>query len=1442
MPKESSGKTRKRGRSSDSGIEQQLQTIISRLTALEDTSRSRIPGEGSARVAESQRALPAASEPVRAHTPPPPPSLGSTREVAATTTACVEVCAESLAAPPSEISGMANETLSIPGNMSQSSTDAVIEVADKLVTAINAINPVRSNNQIYISSFDPTYNDFIVWCDEVDHLRNIHRWDERECLARIGNCLKGDARIWLNEWRTSDRTWSNFKREFQSLCPRKINTADILYDVMQTNSNHYATYAEYARRSLLRLRIVNGLSEELLSAIVIRGITDPQVRAAATNANLLPGELVGFLSIYVKPSHTVSRAGSRSIITAGGHNKLRKREYSDTKSKCFRCGGFGHKQYECPKRSRPNHSNDNSLPSTSAQRSSDYIPSKLDPCTYCKKIGHKVNDCFAKQRAESRGTKSNVNFCQEAIDDYKRNDIATAVIQGIPVDILIDSGSQISLIAESVVKHFRCTHTPSFCTLRGIGSQEVESSFSTTLTVEFPDITLEVDFHVIPDRYLTTPVILGTDVLNRDGVVYTRTRGAQRLTRSKTVLSVESSVHDNVNAPLDSDNKKRLLSIINDFADFLVTGTANTTVNTGSMHIRLHDESPIVYRPYKMSYQEKMRVRDIIKDLLDKGIIRESESEFSSPILLVKKKDGSDRMCVDFRALNANTVKDRYPLPLIDDHIDRLGKAKYFTSLDMATGFHQIPMDKDSIHCTGFVTPEGHYEYLKMPYGLANAPVVYQRIISDTLRPFIESGKALVYIDDVLIPSETIDEGLQTLDEVLRILTTAGFSINLKKCTFLADEVEYLGRTISHGQVRPSQHKIEALIKARTPTNVKEVRQFLGLAGYFRRYIPGYSLKTACIANLLRKGVHFQWTVEHEQVRKDIIDRLTNEPVLAIYDPALPTEVHTDASSRGYGAVLLQTDAEGRKRPIAYFSKVTQGAEPRYHSYELETLAVVKALQHFRHYLIGNKFKVITDCNALKLTQRKKDLLPRVARWWMYLQDYDFDLEYRKGTALSHADYLSRNAVNVCQIQRPHNWAQIAQAADEETLSLLQKLNDGGLDANRYVKHNDVLYYKLNVAGEQTRLLCYVPKGHRLSLLRLFHDEHQHIGAEKTTDLILRHFWFPGLRQFVRKYIQHCIVCLTHKKVPRQPLQPIDSWDKPSVPFDTVHTDALGPLPDSNGYKFVVLIVDAFTKYCLLYPIYRQNAAELKHVFENAISLFGTPRLIVADRGRMYENSLFTDWIRDLGSNIHFITAEMHQSNGQVERYCRTVMNMIRIETNFRQENWSNILWKLQLNLNITLQKSTQYSPLNLLIGSDGVTPVIRSVVRDIAMEATSPNRESLRELARQRATDLLDKNRTRQDARVNERRRAPRSFGLNDLVFVRKTSQSTGKLDSGMRGPYTVTKLLPNCRYELQLVTGSYGKVTQAAAERMILWRGEWTPETCSAFFDCEYNESIRA
>ncbi|XP_072934810.1 uncharacterized protein [Epargyreus clarus] len=688
----------------------------------------------------------------------------------------------------------------------------ITDSAQVLAEAIKSLTQ-GSNQHYFVSSFDPSINDIDVWCEEVERAKKANNWHDSECLSRVSGCLKGDARLWLNEWITNERTWSNFCKEFKPLFPRKLDYANILFNAMQSTSDGFNTYAEYARRTLLRLKIVKGLSDELRTLIVIRGITDLQVRAAAANANLACEDLVSFLSIYVKPTRT--KQENRNVVPKRPMN-------NNFKPRCFNCGQVGHKSQQCFKKTK---SDQISKPSTSG---SNLV------CSFCQKPGHNEVSCFLKDRSGPRNPR-NVNLCAKPSTYFSQNrDLTAAVIQGIPMDVLIDSGAlNVSLISSEVLKYFSCERKPRSSVLKGISDSIIESDSFVTLTVEFDEISIEADFVVVPGSYMNTPIIIGTDILNRDGITYIRTNNKQYLTRSPqtSVHMISSKEPIHVNTPLQGTDLGSLMTVIEQFSNYLISGTASTTVTTGKMHIELTNNKPVAYRPYKLSYSEKLKVREIINDLKDKGIVRESTSEYASPIILVKKKDGSDRMCVDYRALNRITVKDRYPLPLIDDHIDRLGNFKYFTSLDMATGFHQIPIDEKSVEKTAFVTPEGHFEYLRMPYGLTNSPIVYQRIINNTLRDHIEAGNVLVYVDDVLIMSDTIVEGIRLLEEVLKTLTGAGFSINLRKCSFLCLEIEYLGRVISQGKVKPSPRKIAALVNVPAPTNVKQVRQFLGLAG-----------------------------------------------------------------------------------------------------------------------------------------------------------------------------------------------------------------------------------------------------------------------------------------------------------------------------------------------------------------------------------------------------------------------------------------------------------------------------------------------------------------------------------------------------------------------------------------------------------------------------------
>ncbi|CAK9829656.1 Transposon Tf2-8 polyprotein [Anthophora retusa] len=492
---------------------------------------------------------------------------------------------------------------------------------------------------------------------------------------------------------------------------------------------------------------------------------------------------------------------------------------------------------------------------------------------------------------------------------------------------------------------------------------------------------------------------------------------------------------------------------------------------------------------------------------------------------------------------------------------------------------------------------------------------------------------------------------------------------------------------------------IEALCYATDGVDEKTREAVAELLNRYKHMITT-GMRTACITKLTKKDEQWKWGDEQEEARKYILKKLCTKPLLVIFDPTRETELHTDASSLGYGAILFQR-VDGDLRVVAYFSRRTTTEESRYHSYELETLAIVNALKYFRVYLLGLNFKIITDCNAVKATGTKKDLIPRVARWWIFLQDYTFELEYRKGKLVEHVDYLSRNPrqdyrVNlICE----GSWLEIAQRKDNETNDIIQKLNAGHSVSSDFEMRHGILCRKISRDTGRIVHRSFVPKGSRLGLLRLYHDENCHVGCDKTYDRVAQKYWFPKMRSFVRKYINHCITCTVSKRHtgPKQGF--LHSIPKKCTPFDTIHCDCVGPFEiTKEGYQHILLIVDAFTKYLQLIPLKTLSGPEMLAIFRERLTLFGTPRVVVFDRGTNFTYKPLKLFIEKHGSQVHFIATGAPRANGQAKRYVATVTNLLSIETKKGTE-WPNKLAKLMLSLNTTVQKSTGFSPSRLLFG-----------------------------------------------------------------------------------------------------------------------------------------------
>jgi len=428
--------------------------------------------------------------------------------------------------------------------------------------------------------------------------------------------------------------------------------------------------------------------------------------------------------------------------------------------------------------------------------------------------------------------------------------------------------------------------------------------------------------HVVSDVYLNHDVLLGSDLLQVADVCLD-SEGV-KISKRKcdlNVSSVQSGVpeifcidaHEFANndemqqsSCVDASDIKES-EIRSELREIITTYKPQKTKEVAiTLNLVLKDEIPIYERARRLASVEQDQVNEVIQKWLREGIIRPSMSEYASPVVIIRKKNGNIRLCVDYRKLNKKIFKDRYPLPLIEEQLDKLQGSKIFSTIDLKDGFFHVPIEEKSCKYTAFIVPDGHYEFLKTPFGLCNSPAVFQRFINAVFRELIAKRIVLTYLDDLIVLSCTEKEGLNNLRIVLNKASDHGLNVNWSKCRFLQRRIEYLGYIIEEGCVKPAKQKTLSVINFPKPTCVKQVQSFLGLTGYFRKFIPQYSIIARPLSNLLKNEVRFHFDEEQEHAFQQLKNILCREPVLQLYRTNAETELHTDASSQGFGAILLQ--------------------------------------------------------------------------------------------------------------------------------------------------------------------------------------------------------------------------------------------------------------------------------------------------------------------------------------------------------------------------------------------------------------------------------------------------------------------------------------------------------------------------------------------------------
>lgn len=839
--------------------------------------------------------------------------------------------------------------------------------------------------------------------------------------------------------------------------------------------------------------------------------------------------------------------------------------------------------------------------------------------------------------------------------------------------------------------------------------------------------------------------------------------------------SVTSSEQGNFNtvdlSTLSEQDQHRVRSLLQKHSSVFSAHEGDLgCTNLISHDIPLIDETPVRQRYRRIPPSEYDTVKAHIRQLLENQVIRESSSPFASPIVLVKKKDGTLRLCVDYRLLNSKTRKDAFPLPRIEESLDALSGARWFSTLDLASGYNQVPVTEKDKMKTAFCTPFGLFEWNRMPFGLCNAPSTFQRLM-ERIFGSQHCQSLLLYLDDVVVFSSTVDQHMERLDAVLGRLRQENLKAKLEKCCFFKEEVGYLGHVISKEGVATDPRKIEAVSKWKRPTHVTELQSFLGFASYYRRFVDGFAKLAAPLHRLVAelRGTKTRkksdqtlvaaWTEECEASFEGLKHKLVEAPVLAYADFTLPFVLEVDASHSGLGAVLSQEQG-GKVRPIAYASrglKPTERNMNNYSSMKLEFLALKWAMtEKFREYLLGHKCVVYTDNNPLShLSTAKLGAVEQ--RWASELANFDYVIKYKPGKSNGNADALSRQYLPVSGTAEhlapgtrlPQSIQQMPNPAPEVTqntisvfpchapsdLRLLQE-GDPTIQSflkfwsrkrtpdvterrqmskealtlvkqwGRIVEQDGVLYRKVFAPDGDDILQLVLPTSLKNKVLHQLHHEHGHQGVERTVSLVWQRCYWPGMHQEIKRWCQECGRCQTAKDT--QPnTRTYMGHLLAARPNQILAVDFTLLEPSKNGMENVLVMTDVFSKYTLAVPTHDQRAATVAKVLVNEwFCKFGVPSRIHSDQGRNFESDLIHQLCSLYGIEKSHTTPYHPAGNGQCERFNRTLHDLLRTLPTTKKRDWSAYLPQVVFSYNTTAHQSTGESPFFLMFGQDPLLPV----------------------------------------------------------------------------------------------------------------------------------------
>jgi hypothetical protein len=893
---------------------------------------------------------------------------------------------------------------------------------------------------------------------------------------------------------------------------------------------------------------------------------------------------------------------------------------------------------------------------------------------------------------------------------------------------------------------------------------------------------------------------------------------------------------------LSRKQQKELFSVLKRYKRLFEPANCGVTTTAAVHNIDTGESTPIGCAPYQTTPEKREFISKEIENLLTTKKISPSTSPWASPVVLVKKKDGSVRFCIDYRKLNAVSKRDCYPMTRIDDALASMKGMIWFSSLDLAQGYWQVPMDSKSKEKTAFISHDGLYEFNVMPFGLTNAPATFQRMM-DLVLAGVKWQTCLVYLDDIIIFSKDFESHMADLTEVLRRLSTHNLMIKPQKCALCLKEIKYLGHIVSGQGIKPDPDKVYALQHMRQPENLKQLQSFLGFTNYYKRFVKRYSQIAAPLNRLQQKNVQWKWGKQQENAFQSIKQSIQKHTLLVQPDWSFPFILDTDGSKDGLGVVLSQV-RDGIEEPIAFDSRTLTVPESKWHCCEFEALAAVWGTRQFHHFLADRPFTLRVDHHNLRWL--KTATKSRLQRWGLELQEYQYGIEYRRGIEHCNCDGLSRNPVagrdadmqmhdthdmhescGVCSITNsiPESQgvtltlvpAQTSDAdiddlrraqLDDETLrGIIERLctstaADGGDADGRDISfcfENDLLFYIDKRSSWFPVLRLCVPKGLlRTKALRQAHSDElaAHLGFAKTYSKLCQRFYWAGMKEDTLAYVKSCHDCQLRKTRyrPQGLLHPIQV----NQPWEIVGMDLYGELPcTKSGNQWILVFIDHYTKYPEIIPLRKIDAASIADcIHDKLICRHGCPMKLLSDRGPQFLATPVKRLCKRYGINKVFTTAYHPQGDPQAENFMKVLGDSLTVLAHEQCEDWDKFCESIAFAYRTAIHPTTRYTPFFLTHLREAKIPADRDWIDSIALPIEvsadiEDKRWKIMCKVRNQVGQLIKQSQSSNKVRYDTRR-STYEYKVGQHVLLR-CPKRVGKLQNKWQGPFCITQINDN-------------------------------------------------